>query len=105
MPNLLLQEQIHPPRRDPLAERRERWRYQMLRAVYERTRGSAEPALPGLELGEALGLSREETFRAIQFLAHQGYLHYVGAGPRVRISAKGTRYVEQDAGRRGTVRG
>jgi DNA-binding IclR family transcriptional regulator len=90
--------------RDPAQERRERHRYWLLKGVFERTGPNADAPIAALEVGEALGLSREDTFRLIQFLAHNGYLHYVAAGPRVRISEKGIRYLTRDARRRRSIR-
>jgi hypothetical protein len=56
------------------------------------------------DLGSELGLSRVQTFAVAEFLAAEGYVEYLGAGPRVRISAKGMRYIALEAGRRRTVR-
>lgn len=90
--------------RDRLQERREQDRYRVLRAVHARTGADCTLTISGLEVGEALGLSREEIFRAVQFLAQRGLLHYVGAGPRVCITPKGVEYLAVRAGRRRSVR-
>ena len=90
--------------RDRAREEREQTRFRMLQAVYERAGARCEVPVFGLELGAALGLPREETFRAIYELAHRGFLSYRGAGPKVGIAEKGIAYLEREAGRRRSVR-
>ena len=93
-----------PLARDPQCERREQDRYRVLRAVYARTGADCTLTISGLEVGEELGLSREEVFRAVQFLAQRELLHYVGAGPRVCITPAGVEHLRRRAGRRRSVR-
>jgi hypothetical protein len=100
----ILQDMEPGRRRDPAAELRERLRYRVLMEIYGRSGGRCETPVAGLLVGEALGLSREETFRTIHFLAHHGFLDYRGAGPRICITEKGIRFLERDAGRRRSVR-
>lgn len=93
-----------PRPRDRAAERRERQRYEILEGVYQRTGENCETPVSGLQVGQERGLRREETFRCVQHLAQRGYLFYVGAGPRVCITPRGIRYLNQESGRRRSVR-
>lgn len=95
-------EQTRP--RDAGEERRERQRYWLLAGVLERTGGDGGVPVHALEIGQAISLSREETFRLVQFLAQHEYLHYVGAGPRVHITQKGIEYLTREARRRRSIR-
>ena len=93
-----------PRPRDPVRERRERERYALLLRIYDLAAGSGDAPISALDAGEAMGLSRENVFRAVQFLAHHDYLDYVAAGPRVRITAKGAGFLTRTAGRRRSIR-
>lgn len=90
--------------RDPEAERQERRRYQVLEWIYEITGEDCDAVVHASQLGEALGISREEAFRIVEHLAYHGYLRYVGAGPQVCITEKGLRYLQTNAWRRRSVR-
>jgi hypothetical protein len=82
----------------------ERLRYSILETVYHRAGGSCEQVVTGAEIGATLGLRYEDLFRVIHFLEHHGYLTYLGSGPRVCITDKGLRYIEEFAARRRSVR-
>jgi hypothetical protein len=90
--------------RDPSLELRERRRFELLREIHRRTGDQCAEPIAGLDAGGTIGLSREETFRSVQFLAHHGYLRYLGAGPRVAMTWTGIRYLRGGAGRRRSVR-
>jgi len=61
--------------------------------VHARTHAAGE-TVTGPELARELGLDREETFRSLEYLAGRGLLDYLGAGPVVRISPRGSALVE-----------
>lgn len=82
----------------------ERLRYNVLSTIYERAGASCESTVIGTEVGTVLDLKHEDLFRVIHFLEYNGYLKYLGAGPRVCITDKGLRYVEEIAGRRRSLR-
>ena len=100
----ILQTQQLSMTRNPVQERRERQRYWLLMGIHERTGGKCDTPISCVEIGEAMDLTREETFRLIQSLAHSGYLDYVGAGPRVCITEKGIRHLLYETGRRRSIR-
>ena len=79
-------------------------RYEFLLRLYQRTGPDPQGVVHAGEIGYGLGLSRVQTFAVVEFLADQGFVEYLGAGPRVRISARGIRYIELEAGARRTVR-
>ena len=76
----------------------------LLAGIYERAGGRRETPVSGLEAGEALGLSREDTFRFVQFLAQRDYLNYMGAGPRVCLTEKGIELLTRSRSRRRSIR-
>jgi hypothetical protein len=82
----------------------ERLRYRILKTVYDRAGAQCEKTVTGSEIGAALDLRYEDLFRVVHFLEHNGYLIYLGAGPRVCISGKGIGYIEKAAARRRSVR-
>jgi hypothetical protein len=92
-----------PRQRDPTRERRERQRYRILQGVYERAGMDRVAPVSGLEVGEEAGLSREDTFRNVLYLAQRGLLDYVGAGPRVCITPEGVDHLQR-VGRRRSIR-
>lgn len=99
-----VQEELVPRGRDPEVEQRERLRYRILRGVYERGWAAAEQPVRALEVGLALGLSREELFRTVLDLTHRSFLTFCSAGPQVRITEKGVAYLERGARRRQSIR-
>lgn len=74
-------------------EAQEQTRRAVLRKLYELGRDSGE-AVGGRDLAYEMGLTREETFRILEFLAGRGLVDYLGAGPLVRISSRGSSLVE-----------
>jgi hypothetical protein len=79
-------------------------RYEFLLRLYQVTSVNPQAAVQAGGIGYELGLSRVQTFAVVEFLADQGYLEYLGAGPRVRIAPRGMRYIELEAGTRRTIR-
>ena len=82
----------------------ERLRYAVLSTIYERAGASCEQTVTGTDIGAALNLRFEDLFRVVHFLEFHGFLKYLDAGPRVCITDKGLRYVEELAGRRRSIR-
>ena len=79
-------------------------RYEFLLRLYQRSGSDPRGVVRAGEIGSELGLSRVQTFAVVEFLADQGMVDYLGAGPRVRIAARGVRYIELEAGSRRTIR-
>ena len=85
--------------------REERFRYRVLRLVYEHAAGSPALIVSGMKIEEELRPGEEELSRAISFLEHEGYL--ISAGERERrlcITGGGIDYIERVAGRRRSIR-
>jgi hypothetical protein len=82
----------------------EQLRYQVLRAVYDKGGARCERTVTGTTIGADLDLRYEDLFRVIHFLEFNGFLNYLGAGPRVCITQKGIHYVDEAAGRRKSLR-
>lgn len=82
----------------------QRLRYSILRAVYDRTEGRVDRPVTGSEIGAMLNLRYEDLYRVVHFLEYNGYLAYLGSGPRVSITDQGVRYIEDLADRRRTIR-
>ena len=83
----------------------ERFRYRVLRLVYEHAAGSPALIVSGVKIEEELHPSEEELSRAIHFLEEEGYL--ITAGERERrlcITGGGIEYIERGAGRRRSIR-
>ena len=95
---------LNARRRDPVQERQEQRRYELLREVYIRSGGDPAVSVSGLEAGTAHGMAREEIFRIVQFLSQHGYLRYLGAGPRVRVTPEGIEYLRNRARQRRSIR-
>lgn len=68
-----------------------------VRRFLDRVRGvaGADCSMPvaGADVGDALGLSRETTYRLVDHLSARGYLDYVGPGPRICITARGLEWL------------
>ena len=79
-------------------------RYEFLLRLYRSADQGPQAVVQAGDLGEELGMSRVQTFAVVEYLADQGFVEYLGAGPRVRISARGIRYIELEAGSRRTIR-
>jgi predicted transcriptional regulator len=82
----------------------EQLRYRILERIYESSGAQCENPISGTQIGSSLDLRYEELFRTIHFLEHNGYLDYLDVGPRVCITRKGIRYIEEHAGRRRSIR-
>jgi DNA-binding IclR family transcriptional regulator len=85
-------------------ELHEHHRYLVLRQIHEHCGSDSRAIAAGPELVRETGLSPAELYRIVEYLAWIGYVNYLGAGPRVRISREGREYVLQGRGRRETVR-
>ena len=79
-------------------------RYEFLVRLYRWSGVDPQGVVHAGDIGFDLGLSRVQTFAVVEYLAEQGFVEYLGAGPRVRISARGIRYIELEAGERRTIR-
>jgi len=84
--------------------REERLRYNILRVVYDLAGARCDKVVTGSEIGSLLDLRYEDLFRIIHFLENHAYLTYLGPGPRVCITDRGIRYIEQLALRRRSLR-
>lgn len=73
-----------------------------LERVRDRAGADCSTPVPGAVVGDALGLSREITYRLVDHLSARGYLDYVGSGPRICITARGLEWLG-GAGARATV--
>ena len=82
----------------------ERLRYEVLSTIYELAGAVCQRAVTGTQIGAALDLRYEDLFRAIQYLEQRGFVKHLDSGPRVCITPKGLRYVEELAGRRRSLR-
>ena len=82
----------------------ERARFEFLMRLYRIARHDPELVVHAGQIGVELGLSPVQTFAVVEFLADQGYVHYLGAGPRVHIAPRGIRYIEWEAEDRRTIR-
>jgi hypothetical protein len=93
-----------PRQRDAAQEQRERVRFDILRSVYERCWSEGNAPVRALDIGLAMGLSREEIFRTVLDLTQRSYLSFCAAGPQVCITEKGMTYMQKGAGRRRSIR-
>jgi hypothetical protein len=85
--------------------REERFRYRVLRLVYEHAAASPALIVPGGRLRDELHPSDDELSRAIEFLEEEGYLISAGESAlRVCITGGGIEYIEKVAGRRRSIR-
>ncbi len=94
-------QKIRSRNRDELHEHR---RYIVLNRIYSGAGGGTGREVPVATLPEEVAISREEAYRIIEFLTRQGFIDYLGAGPRVALTEAGTKYIRKEAGRRRTVR-
>lgn len=100
----MVHEELIIRERDPLQERRERLRYEILKGVYERGWPDTGGPVRALDIGLMMGMSREELFRVVLDLTHRSYLSFCAAGPQVRITERGVAFLEKGAGRRRSIR-
>ena len=87
------------------AWREERFRYRVLRLVYEHAAASPALIVSGWKLEEELQPKPDELSRAIDFLEEEGYV--ISAGQQARrlcITGGGIEYIEKGAGRRRSIR-
>ena len=85
--------------------REERFRYRVLRLVYEHAAASPALIVAGWKLQEELRPTEGELTRAIDFLEEEGYV--ISAGEQARrlcITGGGIEYIEKGAGRRRSIR-
>lgn len=85
-------------------EREERMRFEVLAMVYRAAQGNADAVIRVSGFLQELGVWYEELFRVVEFLDRCGYLSYQGAGPLVRITPRGIRLIEGEAGARRSIR-
>jgi len=97
-----VEEEPELPWRD--RELEERARYEFLLRLYLLTGADVDRVMPAREVGRQIGLAPVETFAVVEFLAHGGYIDYLGAGPRIRLALRGVHYIEWGAHTRRTVR-
>ncbi|HET7274996.1 MAG TPA: hypothetical protein VFI91_07430 [Longimicrobiaceae bacterium] len=86
------------------AEQHEHRRYVVLNRIFADCSGGVGREIPLGGLPEEIAISREEAYRIVEFLTCQGFIEYLGAGPRVALTDAGLEYIRHDAGRRRTVR-
>ena len=85
--------------------REERFRYRVLRLVYEHAAGSPALIVSGVRIEEELRPGEDELPRAIRFLEEEGFLISAGERePRLCITGGGIEYIEKGAGRRRSIR-
>lgn len=82
----------------------ERARFDFLMRLYQVTQSDPAQIVHGGDIGYAIGFSGQQTFVIVEFLANSGYIEYLGAGPKIRISSRGKRYIEWEAETRQTIR-
>lgn len=82
----------------------ERLRFEILRGVYENAHGDPAVEVNASRFAGALAVPLEQVFAVVEFLSREGYLAYRGAGPRVALTRRGIDYLQDDSGRRGTLR-
>lgn len=85
--------------------REERIRFEILALLHGACSGKPGCILRLSSFVRELGAWNEQLMRAFDFLDGRGYIVLHGAGPTlVSITRKGLDYVEQDSGRRRSVR-
>lgn len=82
----------------------ERLRFAVLRGVYELAGGDASVEVNASRFAPDFSIPLEQVFAIVEYLSREGYLAYQGAGPRVSLTPRGIEYLEDDSGRRGTLR-
>lgn len=81
-------------------------RYEVLRILYDAWKAEPERAeVQAFAFASDLGVWHAELFRVIEFLDRKGFVVYLGAGPIVRITPAGIRYLEEEAKGRRSIRG
>ena len=70
-------------------------REQLLRDIGAATNGALGTELDVRALPPRAGIARRRIYAAVLSLCDEGYLEYVGAGPRVRLTPEGARAAQQ----------
>lgn len=85
--------------------REERFRYRVLRLVYEHAAASPALIVYGRKIEQELHARDSELARAIDFLEEEGYIISAGQPDRrLCITGGGIEYIEKKAGRRRSIR-
>lgn len=93
------------PRRSQRREREERMRFEVLQMLHQAWREEPDrAAIQAYSFAADLGVWHAELFRVIEFLDRKGFVTYLGAGPLVRITSEGIRYMEEEAKGRRSIR-
>lgn len=82
----------------------EQTRYQFLQLTYERAGRLGQQVVSTQDIGWALGVGFGEALRIVGWLEFHGYLHCFGSGRCISISRAGTKYLEELARRRRSIR-
>lgn len=82
----------------------EQIRYHFLQVIYDRTDRSGSKVASSRDIASALHLPIDEALRIIGWLEYHGYLHCFGSSRSVSISRAGTKYLEEVARRRRSIR-
>ena len=91
----------HP---EPFDWREERLRYQVLRFIFDTVGSDCELVVTASQIGTALALGFDDVLRIEMWLDAHGYVHHLGGGGRVCLTARGIAYLEGEGGRRRSLR-
>ena len=89
---------------EPPEWQQERFRYRVLRSIYDFAGASATRIVSDVEMTSALDADAEELFEALDYLDQDGYLICAGGRRRICITPVGIAYIERLAGRRRSIR-
>lgn len=89
---------------EPPEWREERFRYKVLRSLYEFSGASSTRIVDTSELRAGVDATLEHLADAMAFLENDGFLITVAEARRVCITAEGVDYIEKLAGRRRSIR-
>jgi len=76
-------------------EEKKKKRFELLKVLYDATGGSQFKWLPLADLGNLIGLDREQTMLAGEYLKGEGLLEFKAFGPLVGITHEGIREIEE----------
>lgn len=76
----------------------------LLLRTYEVAAGNPGSAVLARDFVTDLDLPLEAVFALVEHLSREGYLDYLGAGPRVALTSLGITYIESSRQRRQTLR-
>ena len=79
-------------------------RYRVLLSVYERAGAHCATSVLAEQVESDVNLPGDTLSDELALLEEWKYLFTVGPGPRICITPKGIRYIEQSAGRRKSLR-